>query len=111
MQHVVDAIEVFGFFDGGDIGGFFDNAYQALVAGCAGAVDARVNIGDVVADRAQPQASFDVADSSGQRFRVFVARTQNVEGQPLRALRAHARQLLQFVDQPRHRLSKFRHRS
>jgi len=35
-----NAVEVLGFFDGGDVGGLFHYAHQALVAGCAGAIDA-----------------------------------------------------------------------
>ena len=93
-----------------DVGRLLDHAHQPLIAGRAGAIDARIDVGDVVAHRTQPQAGFHVAHRGGQRLGVFIAGAQNVEGQPLRALRAHARQLLQLVNQPRHRLRKFRHR-
>jgi hypothetical protein len=49
VQHMEDAVEVLGFLDGGDVGGFLDHADQALVARRAGAVDARIDVGNVVA--------------------------------------------------------------
>jgi hypothetical protein len=107
---MIDAVEMFGFFDGGDVGGLFEHANQALVAGCAGAVDAGVDVGDVIAEGTEAKAGFDVADRGCKRFGVFVTGAQNVEGKSLRALRANTRQLLQFVNQTGHRFSKLRHR-
>src|SRR5580693_10666189 len=49
MQHVINAVEVFGLLDGPDIGGFLDDANHPLVAGSAAAVDARIDICNVVA--------------------------------------------------------------
>src|SRR5258708_22381425 len=110
MQDVEDAIEVLGLFDGGNVSWLFDHTDQALVASRAGAVGAWVDVGDVVAQRAQAQVSLKVADGGGQGVCVVVARSQDVKGEALRALGAHSGQLLEFVDQPRHRLCEFSHR-
>jgi hypothetical protein len=48
VQHVVDAVEVLGLFDRSDVGRLFDHAHQALIACGAAAIDARVNVRDVV---------------------------------------------------------------
>jgi len=109
VQHVVDAVEVVRLLNGGDVGGLLDHADQALVAGCAGAIDAGVDVGDVIAHRAQAQVGLDVAHGGGEGFGIFVAGAQDVEGQPLRAFRADAGELFQLVDQARHRFGKFRH--
>jgi hypothetical protein len=52
VQDVIDAIEMFGFFYRRYIGRFLDYAYQSLIAGGAAAVDAGIDIGNVVASRA-----------------------------------------------------------
>ena len=86
VQNVEGAVEVLGLFDGGDVRGLFDYADQALVTGGASAIDAGVDVGDVVADGAQAQVGFDVAHGGREGFGVFVAGTQDVEGESLRAL-------------------------
>ena len=96
--------------DGPDIGGFFDDANHPLVAGSAAAVDARINIRNVVADGTQTQLSLHIAHRSGQRLRILVIRAQDVKPEPLCGFAANPWQLLEFIDQPRHRLCKFRHR-
>ena len=55
VEDVVDAVVAAGLFDGGDVGGLFDDADEALVAGGAGAVAAGVDVGDVVADGAEAE--------------------------------------------------------
>ncbi|HKE26648.1 MAG TPA: hypothetical protein VKB88_30045 [Bryobacteraceae bacterium] len=102
---------MFGLLDGGDVGGLLDHADQALIAGRAAAIAAGIDIGDVVADGAQAQAGLDVTHGGRQGFGVVVAGAQDVEGQPLRAFAAHAGQLLQFLDQSRHRFCEFGHGS
>ena len=52
MEDMVDAVEVLGLFDGGDVGWLLDHAHQSLVAGGAGAVDAGIDVGNVIAHRA-----------------------------------------------------------
>ena len=61
MQHVVHAVKMLGLLDGGDVGRFFHDANQPLIARCAAAIDARINIGNIVADGAQAQAGLHVA--------------------------------------------------
>src|SRR5207249_7987747 len=92
-----------------DVRGLFHYANLPLIAGGTAAIGTWVNIRDVVADRTEPQVGFDVAHSGGERFGIFVAGTQNIESKPLRALAADSGQLLQFFNQPRHRLSKAIH--
>src|SRR5216683_3137891 len=48
VKHVVYAVKVLCLFDGGDVGRLFDHAHQALIAGGAAAIDARVKVRDVV---------------------------------------------------------------
>ena len=71
MQDVVNTVEVLGLFDSGNVGGLFDHANHALVARRAGAVNARIDVGDVVANRAQAQVGLHVPDGSGKSFGVF----------------------------------------
>jgi hypothetical protein len=111
VQDVEDAVEVFGLFDGGDVGGFLNHADHALVAGCAGAVEARVDVGDVVADGAETEVGFDVTHGGREGLGIFFAGAKNVKGQPLRAFGADARKFFQFVNQPRHRFGKFGHKN
>lgn len=108
MQHVVDAVKAPRLFDGGDIRWLLYHANQALVTGRAAAIHARIDIRDVVANRAEMKAGFDLADRIGQKFCIFVACAEDVEGKALRRLTADARQLFKFVDEPRHGLCKFR---
>jgi hypothetical protein len=96
--------------NGGDVGGFFDYAHQAQIACGAAAVNARVDIRDVIANGAEAQIRFYVADRNGQRFGIIAGRAENVEGESLSGFAANPRQLLEFVDQASHWLCKFRHR-
>ena len=52
VEDVVDAVVAARLFDGGDVGGLFDDADDVLVADGAGAVAAGIDVGDVVADGA-----------------------------------------------------------
>src|SRR5205085_5894262 len=65
VQHVIDAVVVACLLDGRDVGRFLHHTNQPLVAGGAAAVDAGIDVGDVVALRAQVQLGFDVADGAG----------------------------------------------
>lgn len=109
MQHVVDAVKMAGLLDGSDIRGFLHHAYKALVAGGVAAVGAGIDVGDVIADRAQAEIGLDVANGGGERFRIGVARAQDMEGEALGALASDPGQLFQFVNEPGHRLGKARH--
>ena len=109
VQDVEDSVEVLGLFYGGDVGRLFDYADQALVAGGAGAVDAGVDLGNVVADRAETKIGLHIANSGGQRIGVFVAGAENVERKTLRAFGADAGELFQLIDQARHGFSESGH--
>ena len=110
VQYVVDAIEMPRLFDCSDVGWFLEHADQLLVAGWTGAIDTGIDVGDVVADRTQAQIGFDIANCGRKRFSVVFARAQNMKRQTLGALAADARQLLELIDEPGHRLRKFGHR-
>src|SRR5436309_12003343 len=111
IEHMIGTVEVPGFLNGGDVRRLFHHAYRRLIASRAAAVGTRIYIGYVVADRAKPQIRLHVTNCSRQGLGIFITGAQNVEGEPLRVLAANPRQLLQFVDQPRHRLCKFGHDS
>ena len=53
--------------------------------------------------------AFTSRTEAGERLGIVVAGAQDVKGKPLRGLAADARQFFQFVDEPGHRLGKFRH--
>ena len=108
---MVDAVKMPRLFDCGDVGRFFDHADQFLISGGTAAIYAGIDVGDVVADRAQTQLGLDVSDGGGEGFGIVFARSQNMKGETLRALAADSRQLLEFVDQPGHRFGKLGHRN
>jgi hypothetical protein len=99
---VKDSIEVLRLINGGDVGRLFDDADQALVARGAGAIYAGIDVGNVVADGAETKIGFDITDSDGEGFGVFIAGAENVKSQALRALGSNARELFQLIDQARH---------
>ena len=106
MQYVIDAlvasIGTFGSLNRRDAGWLFHDAYQAMVAGRAGAVGAGIDIRDVIADRAKAQISLKAMHRLCQRSRIFIARAQDMKCEPLGAFGAHPGQLLQFFNQPGH---------
>ena len=91
--------------------GFFDDADEALVARGAGAIDAGVDVGDVVADGAEAQAGLELADGVGECFGVLIAGAQEMEGESLRALCSDAGQFFKLFDEAGHGLCKARHGS
>jgi hypothetical protein len=110
VQHVVNAVIAARFLDRRDVGWFFYDTYQTLVASGAAAINAGIHVSDVAADRAEMQIGLHLPNGFGQEFGVFVAGSQDVEGEALRRLAADSRQLLQFVDEPGHWLCEFRQR-
>src|SRR6266852_3184749 len=96
-------------FDGGDVGRLLHYADEFLIAGRTAAVDAGIDVGDVVADRAETQLGLDIANGGGESFGVIFARAEDMKGEALRALAADSRQLLEFVDEPGHGFGKTRH--
>ena len=103
MQHVVDAA-IAGALHRVDVGWLFDHADQPLVARGAGAIGAGIDVGNVVADRTQPQAGLEPAHGLGQCGSVVVAGAQDVEGEALGSFGSHPGELLQFVNEPGHGL-------
>ena len=86
VEHVIDAVVAAGLLDGGDVGGLFDDADQALVAGGLRAVDAGIDVGDVVADGAEAELSLRARMAVGERSGIGFAGAQDVEGEALRGL-------------------------
>jgi len=74
MKHMVDAIEVASLLDGGDVRWLFDDTHQSLIARGAAAVNAGIDIRDVVADRTESKALLDVANSASECVCILVAR-------------------------------------
>jgi hypothetical protein len=65
MQDVVSALIASRALDYVNAGWFFDDADEALVAGGTGAVDAGINVGNVVADRTEAEGGFEAANGVG----------------------------------------------
>ncbi|SPE30065.1 hypothetical protein SBA2_480006 [Acidobacteriia bacterium SbA2] len=110
VEHVVDAVKMPRLLDCGNVGGFLHDADDLLIPGRAAAVDAGIDVGNVVADRAQTQLGLDVSNRGSEGFGVILARAQNMKGEALGALVADSRQLLEFVDEPGHGFGEFGHR-
>src|ERR1700741_232301 len=91
VEYVIHAVVAARFFNRGDVGRLFDDANEALVAGRAGAIQARIDVSNVVADGAEPQARLHFAHSVSQCVRVLIAGSKDVKGEPLRAFGAYAR--------------------
>ena len=108
-KDVVHAVVGAGLLDGKDIVGLFDDADGAFVAGGAGAIEARVGIGDVVAGRAGADLLLGVANGVGEAESVFGSGAEDVEGEALGGFLADAGEVLQFVDQTFNRSGKIRH--
>jgi len=102
VEDVVEAVVAAGFFDRGDVGGLFDDADLASIAGGTGAVETGIDVGDVVAEGAEAERGFEGADGVGEGVGVGVRRAQDVEGEALRGARADTGELAEFVDEPRH---------
>ena len=62
VQHVIDAVVRARLLDGSDVRGFFHDANQALVAGCAGTIGTRVNISDIATYRTKVKCFFKSVD-------------------------------------------------
>ncbi len=104
VQHVINSLVPAGPFHRGNARRLFHHTNQPLIARRAGAISAGVHVRHIVANGAQPQTRLQPPHRFSQSRRIVVARSQNVEGVSLSALRPHSRQLLQFLNQPRHRL-------
>src|SRR6185437_16829112 len=72
MQHVVGTVVAARLLDGRDVSGLFHDADDVLIAHRAGAVHARVDIGDVVADGAETKLRAKLENSGGERASVGI---------------------------------------
>src|SRR5258708_11521782 len=109
MQHMVDTIVRARLFNGRDVRRLLHHTNEALVAGCAGAVSAWVNVSDVATYRTKMKCFFKSMNRCRQCFGVFRAGAKDVKCHPLRALTANARKLFQFIDESSHGLGKLGH--
>ena len=100
-QHVIHALELARLLDRRRRSAAPRRRRSARIAVVAAAERARVGVGDVVADRAVGDALLDVAQRVGEPIRLLARRLEDVEREPLRALRADAGQALQFLDELR----------
>jgi hypothetical protein len=94
VKDVVDALVAASSLDGFDVGGLLYDADEAVVAGGAGAVDAGVYVGDIVADGTETQSGFEASNGLGKRGGILVCGAQNMECVALRAFGADAWKLL-----------------
>ena len=93
MQHVIDPVKGSRPFYRANVGGFFNNAHQAVIPGGARAVNAWILIGDAIADGAESQAGFQSVNSIGKLVSVLRAGAKDVEGIPLGSLGSNTWQL------------------
>ena len=84
VQDVIETLVVARLLNRHQIVRFFDYEQHAAVALRAGAVPARVYIGDIVAGRAEDNFVFDFGDGGDQSLRFFAIDFENVERQSLR---------------------------
>jgi hypothetical protein len=107
---MIDAIEVSRFLNRRNVGGFFDDADQSLVPGSTTAINAGIDVGDVVADGTKAKALLELLNRGGERVGILIGGSKDVEGEALSTLGAHAGELLQFFNQASHRLCETRHK-
>src|SRR5208282_1123260 len=106
---MVEAVELARFLDGLDVGGVFDNADHALIPRGTPAEEARILIGDVVADRAFADFFLGVANCVGESEGLVAVRAKQIKGEALRGFLPDAGQMFQFVDQTRYGWGEIRH--
>lgn len=109
MEYVVDAVVGAGLLDGGYVGRLLYDADEALVADGAGAVGARVDVGDVIADGAEAEVGLQLADGVGQGLGVLRRGAEDVEGEALGAAGSNAGELAELVDEAAHGLGETSH--
>ena len=98
-EHVVAAAELAGALDRDDVLGLLDDADRVHVAPRVEADAAPLGLGDVEADLAEPHAGLDLGQRVREALDVRRVGLQEVEGDPLGALRPDARQPAELVDE------------
>jgi hypothetical protein len=78
---------------------FFDDADRFVVASRTDAIEARVGVGDVVADRALADFFLGVANGVGKGEGFFGFGTEQMEGQALGRFLADTREMFESVDE------------
>src|ERR1700722_7223512 len=106
---MVETVKVSCLFDGGDVGRLLNYADLFLIAGGTAAVDAGIDVRNIVAGGAEAQLGLYILDGGGEGLGVVGTRTKNMKRQALGGFAAYSWKLLEFVDQPRHWLSETRH--
>jgi hypothetical protein len=94
VKNVVDAVVAARLLDGCDVGRLFHDTDQALITRGAAAIHARINVGNIAADRAEVETRFYLTNSFRQQLGIFIAGAKDMEGEPLRRLATDAWQLL-----------------
>ena len=98
-EHVVAAAELPGPLDRDDVLGLLDDADHREVAAWVPADPALLLLGDVAADRAEPDLVLDLGQRSHQPSNIDRIGGEQVERDPLGALRADAGKPAELVDQ------------
>jgi hypothetical protein len=98
-----------GLFDSENVVWLFDDTDGAFVAGGAGAVEAGIGVGDVVASGAGSDLFFGIANGVGEAKGVFRCGAQDVERKALGSFLADTGKMFQFVDQSFNWSGKIRH--
>src|SRR5262249_19405171 len=105
-QHVIDAPEFARLLDRRHVLRLLDYADDVTVARVAAAERTGIDVGDVVAHRAVRDALLPLAHAIDQPFGVLARRLEDVEGEPLRALRTDSGQALELLDEMNQRLGQ-----
>ena len=108
-QDVIEAAVLPRFFDGHDVVRLFDDADRLSITRGPRAVEAWINIGDVIAHRAEPHVHLGVADRIGQRQGFLGLSAQNMKREALRRLGPYPGQMFELVDQTLDGFGKIRH--
>ena len=98
-ENVVPAAELPHAFDGDDVLRLLDHANQGSVSPWVAADTALFFLGHVAAHDAEPHLVLDLHQDGRQPAHVDRVGGEHVEGDPLSALRADARQPAEFVDE------------
>ena len=101
VQHVVQPVEAARALDRQDVQRLLDDADRRAVARSVAADAAGVDLRDVLADGAEDCPLLQLDDRLRERDGVVVRDAQQVVGEPLRALRPDAGQLVELFDEPR----------
>src|SRR5437899_12471226 len=98
-EHVVHPAIRARFFNGHDVLRFFDHADCLLAASRTYAVQARIRIRDVTADRARADFFFGVTDGVRQSQGILGRRAKQMKRQALGGLLANSGEMLQLIDE------------